>query len=170
DRFMENESKYALYEDSVSFLAGRGFQQNSFVRFSRCASDGLQQEVSDFAGVPLVGFGAGSRSYSAAVHYSTDFAVRRPETEEIIADFIASEHRPDVVPGLGFVLDAGEQRRRHCILNLSLGCLDAGAYARRFDRDIRHDFGGELEALAAEGCVTADERDRYRLTRKGFKY
>lgn len=169
DRFMGNGAKYALYSESVDYLADQGFRQNSFVRFSRRASDGLQQEAFDFAGLPLVGFGAGSRSYTAAVHYGTDFAVRRRETQEIITDFAASAHRRDEVPGLGFVLGVDEQKRRHCILNLSLGRLDRNEYTRRFHDDVRHDFEEELSALLVQGCID-DLGDGYRLTRKGFMY
>ena len=32
--FLEDESKYALYDESVRFLASRGFRQDSFVRFT----------------------------------------------------------------------------------------------------------------------------------------
>ena len=169
ERFIKNASKYALYDESVALLAERGFRQNSFVRFSRRETDGLQQEVSDFSGVPLIGFGAGSRSYSGTLHYGTDFAVRRRPTEAIITSFIEREHRADEVPRLGFALSPDEERRRHCILNLSLGELDARTYRQRFDRGVHEDFGAELDALTAERCVVADAGG-YRLTPMGFKY
>lgn len=170
DRFVPNRTKYELYDESVGILGERGFRQNSFVRFSRCSTDGLRQEASDFSGVPLIGFGAGSRSYAAKLHYGTDFAVRRQPTEAIIGSFIEREHSGHDVPGLGFVMSAAEERRRHCILNLSLGRLDGRVYRRTFEREIREDFGRELDALEAEGCVVTDEHGVHRLTDLGFKY
>jgi oxygen-independent coproporphyrinogen-3 oxidase len=64
--FLEDESKYAIYDESVRFLASRGFRQDSFVRFTTLPRGGLRQETADFAGVPLLGLGAGARSYSDA--------------------------------------------------------------------------------------------------------
>jgi oxygen-independent coproporphyrinogen III oxidase len=170
--FLENESKYALYDESADYLHARGFRQDSFVRFTTLDHDGYQQEAADFSGVPLVGLGAGARSYANSVHYGTEFAVRKPGTLGIIAGFVDHEHRPDERVGLGFVLDGDEQRRRFCILQLSLGQLDPRAYARRFGdaSSLASDFGEELDALAAEGCVERDGAGVLRLTRKGLKF
>jgi oxygen-independent coproporphyrinogen-3 oxidase len=168
-RFLADASKYALYDESVDVLEASGFRQNSFVRFSTLDHDGYQQEEADFSGVPLLGLGAGARSYSQAVHYGTDFAVGRRSTNEIINGFVDHDHRADEPLGLGFVLDEDEQRRRFCILTLSLGRLDAQAYARRFPGADVGEFGDELSALEAEGCVESDD-GVVRLTRKGFKY
>jgi len=170
DRFLENESKYALYDETVEYLDGRRFRQNSFVRFSQMEIDGLRQEVSDFAGNPVLGLGAGSRSYAAETHYGTDFAVRRRAAEDIITGFIGHDHRPESVPGLGFILNLDERKRRHAILNLSLGHLDPRGYRERFASELTADFGEETEALLAEECVARDESGSFRLTRKGFKY
>ena len=168
-QFMPDQSKYALYDESVAYLAERGYHQDSFVRFTTLGHDGLQQEAADFAGVPLLGLGAGARSYTDAVHYGTDFAVRRTATLDIIHGFVGHDHRPDNPIDLGFVLDDDEQRRRYCILNLSLGELAPARYAARFPGASLDDFAGELDALVAEGCVYLDAGVR-RLTPKGYKY
>ncbi len=169
ERFLANASKYAIYDQSVDFLRERDFQQNSFVRFSTCSDDGLRQEASDFSGTPLLGFGAGARSYTQHVHYGTDFAVRRGRTSTIITSFIDRHQQAEDVPGLGFELDDDERQRRFCILNLSLGNLDASIYRDRFAGRVEDRFGDELDALCEQGCITVDD-DRYQLTRRGFKY
>jgi oxygen-independent coproporphyrinogen-3 oxidase len=169
-RFMPDPSKYALYDESVEYLAGRGYHQDSFVRFTTLGHDGLQQEAADFAGVPLLGLGAGARSYTDTTHYSTNFAVRRTATLDIIHGFVGHDHRRDEPLDLGFVLDGDEQRRRYCILNLSLGTLDPARYAARFGGATLDDFAGELDALAQEGCARVDEAGVWHLTRKGYKY
>jgi oxygen-independent coproporphyrinogen-3 oxidase len=168
--FMPDESKYALYDESVAYLAERGFHQDSFVRFTILPAGGLRQETADFSGVPLIGFGAGARSYSDWIHYSTDFAVRRTATLDIIRGFIAHDHRPESPVGLGFLLDDDEQRRRFCILNLSLGRLDPAAYARRWGGATLADFAAELDALAGEGCTRVDATGAHALTARGYKY
>jgi oxygen-independent coproporphyrinogen-3 oxidase len=120
--------------------------------------------------VPLVGLGAGARSYSDSIHYGTDFAVGRSSTLDIINGFIGHQHDVKETIALGFTLDRDEQRRRYVILTLSLGRLNAASYAERFGSDVHEDFGREIAALRAEGCVAVDERRSVVLTPKGFKY
>jgi oxygen-independent coproporphyrinogen-3 oxidase len=169
-RFLGDADKYALYDESVDILAEHGYRQDSFVRFTTLSRDGYQQEAADFSGVPLLGLGAGARSYAAATHYGTDFAVGRKSTNAIIAGFIAHDHRPDEALTLGFVLSEEEQKRRFCILTLSLGRLDPAAYERRFPGSSLAEFAGELDALEAEGCVESAAGGLRSLTRRGFKY
>lgn len=170
DRFALDADKYALYDLSVDVLAGAGYRQDSVVRFTMLNHDGYQQEAADFSGVPLVGLGAGARSYAPTVHYGTDFAVGRRASTEIIAGFVDHDHRADECVTLGFVLDEEEQKRRWCVLNLSLGRLDPAAYTRRFPDSDPADFADELVALEEEGCVRVDGTGAAVLTPKGFKY
>ncbi len=169
DGFMMNEQKYALYEETVKLLTGRGFRQNTFVRFSRRETDGLQQEVADFAGVPLLGLGAGSRSYSPRLHYSTDFAVRRTSTNEIIQGYADHTHSADEFPRIGFVMTPDESRRRYCILNLSLGRLDRSTYELHF-ADSMDQWRPEIDALVETGCAQIADDGSVELTPRGFMY
>jgi len=170
ERFASNAIKYARYDQSVEVLREHGYRQNSFVRFSTCEHDGLRQEAADFAGVPLLGLGAGSRSYTDAFHYGTDFAVGRRESLDIIEAFVAHEPRPDDQVALGFPMTRDEQKRRFCILALCLGGVDAGRYRARFGDVLATDFGPELDALAAEGLTEPLADGGHRLTPMGFKY
>ena len=170
DRFAADADKYGLYDRSVDVLAGAGYRQDSVVRFTTLDHDGYQQEAADFSGVPLLGLGAGARSYAPTVHYGTDFAVGRRATAEIIAGFVDHDHRAEEPVTLGFVLDEEEQKRRWCVLNLSLGRLDPAAYTRRFPGSDPADFADELSALEEEDCVRIDGTGSVVLTPKGFKY
>lgn len=170
DRFAADASKYDLYDTSVELLAGAGYHQNSFVRFTTLGTDGYQQEAADFAGVPLLGLGAGARSYTDAVHYGTDFAVGRRSTTDIIDGFVGHDHRPGERLSLGFALSEDERMRRFCILTLALGRLDPAAFARRFPGSDLGPFADELDALAAEGCTRTDGTGARCLTPRGFKY
>lgn len=169
ETFMDNTEKYERYDETVDILNSCGFRQNTFVRFSKREGDGLLQEVADFGGVPLLGLGAGSRSYSPRLHYSTDFAVRSPSTHEIIEGFVDHEHAPTEAPRLGFVLTPDEARRRYCVLNLSLGRLDAPRYEQAFGRSV-DEWRAELSALVDGGCADRSVDGSIVLTRKGFKY
>jgi oxygen-independent coproporphyrinogen-3 oxidase len=169
-RFAADEAKYHRYDLSVAELASRGYRQDSFVRFTTLDRDGYQQEAADFSGVPLLGLGAGARSYADRVHYGTDFAVGRKATTDIIAGFVGHDHRTDEPVPLGFELDDDERMRRFCILTLSLGRLDPAAFATRFPGSDLRLFADELDALSAEGCVEVDAVGCYELTPNGFKY
>ena len=168
--FAAAEAKYHLYDLSVAALAQRGYRQDSLVRFTTLDRDGYQQEAADFSGVPLLGLGAGARSYAERVHYGTDFAVGRKATNEIIAGFVGHDHRPDERLSLGFELDDDEQQRRFIILTLSLGRLDPLAFSARFPGGDLGLFIDEFDALLAEGCTSIDGLGRHCLTAKGFKY
>jgi oxygen-independent coproporphyrinogen III oxidase len=168
--FIDESSRADLYGLSVETLAQRGYRQESLVRFTRHVEGGYRQEESDSLGVPLLGLGAGARSYCGRVHYSTDFAVARRTTLEIIEGFIASQREPGYEAGFGFVLDRDEEERRFVILNLLLDRLDPSVFAWRYGADPRDRFGDELAALAAEECIAVEPDGQVRLTRKGFKH
>ena len=170
DRFAADSHRYALYDHSVETLRRQGYVQESFVRFTRWSDGGYQQEASEFSGVPLLGLGAGARTYAGRVHYATDFAVRKRPTLEIIRDFIATQRDGDQPVRFGFVLDDEERRRRYVILNLLIDQLRPSRYRSRFEAELEAEFADELSCLEAEGCIDRAAVDRIRLTPRGFKY
>ena len=167
--FLDNAEKYRMYDDAVGILSGLDFRQNTFVRFSRKPVGGLLQEAADFGGVPLLGLGAGSRSYSPRLHYSTDFAVRTQSTNAIIEGFAEHRHEPTETPQIGFVMNREEARRRYCILNLSLGRLNRTAYEREFGSSL-DEWSEEIDALVDASCAEREEDGTVVLNRNGFKY
>jgi oxygen-independent coproporphyrinogen-3 oxidase len=167
--FLDNAEKYRMYDDAVGILNGLGFRQNTFVRFSRRQVDGLLQEEADFGGVPLLGLGAGSRSYSPRLHYSTDFAVRTRSTNAIIEGFASHDHQPAETPQIGFVMNAEEARRRYCILNLSLGRLSRVAYEREFGSSL-DEWRDEISALVDAACADREDDGSVVLNANGFKF
>jgi oxygen-independent coproporphyrinogen-3 oxidase len=168
--FLDEPSRADLYDLSVETLERLGYRQESLVRFTRHSQGGYRQEESDSLGVPLLGCGAGARSYCGRVHYSTDFAMARRTTLEIIEGFIASQQEPSYEAGFGFVLDRDEEERRFVILNLLLDRLSPAAFARRFGSNPQDRFAEEFAALAAEECIGVEADGQVRLTRKGFKH
>lgn len=66
----------------------------------------------------MVGLGAGARSYTNAVHYSTEYAVGRSGVQEIIRDFVERPRERFTMAEYGCVLSAEEQRRRYIIKSL----------------------------------------------------
>ena len=85
DLFFSDEEKYEVYDENLAKLESKGYRQESFTRFTRLPKgDAYAQEASDFSGNPLIGFGAGARSYIGNYHFSTDYAVNRTVALDII--------------------------------------------------------------------------------------
>jgi len=171
DMFMTDQDKYHIYDGNVILLKQQGYKQNSFSRFSKILSDSYLQETLDFQGVPLLGFGAGARSYKDQYHYGTDYAVDGKAVLEIIKDFLNVVFNDNYAIAYGIILNKEEQKRRYVILNLSLGKIFAKDYAEKFNSVLLTDFGKELEILRDNNCLEIDEfHHNITLTSLGFKF
>lgn len=86
-----------------------------------CQSDGM------------VGLGAGARSYTRALHWSTGWAVSQGEVKAIIDEFVARDDAAHGVASYGFRLDEDEQRRRWALQTLlQADGLDLAGWRARF--------------------------------------
>jgi oxygen-independent coproporphyrinogen-3 oxidase len=104
----------------------------------------------------MVGLGCGARSYTRALHYSLDYAVRPAGVKAIIADYLVRSRDELSVADHGFALDADEQRRRYLLQSvLTAGGLDAARYAARFGTDPDADFP-DLRDFAGLGLLAFD--------------
>ena len=99
----------------------------------------------------MVGLGPGARSYTAALHYSTEYAVGRPGVLEVLADYNERTGRQFSQADYGCELDLDEQKRRYVLKSLlrSDG-LSLTGYHEFFARDALADFPqlGELGGFA----------------------
>jgi len=117
----------------------------------------------------MVGLGAGARSYTRQLHYSTDYAVGRSGTIDIIQDYLALDAAGFSQARHGFMLGQEEQRRRYAIQSLLTDPgLDLGAYRARFGSDCLQDLPQLLE-LDPLGLLEA-EPGMLRLNRRGYAY
>ncbi|HSK00383.1 MAG TPA: hypothetical protein VK932_04040, partial [Kofleriaceae bacterium] len=173
--------RLALYEQGRDLLRAAGYRQVSMRMFRRVAAGatgtaaGTGAAGTGTAAGPvyccqddgMIGLGCGARSYTRAVHYSSEWAVGARGVREIIDRWIARPDAAFAVADHGFVLDGGEQRRRWLILSLlSEDGASLAAYRRRFARDVADDFP-ELAELAARG-LAARAGDTLRLTPEGL--
>lgn len=122
-----------LYRRGRDWLLERGYQQVSMRLFRSPAHPGACDVHYCCQEDGMVGLGAGARSYTSTLHYSTEWAVGRGSVREILDHFI---HLPKEAHGhasYGAMLDEAEQRRRYVIKSLlrSDG-LDLAAYQDRF--------------------------------------
>ena len=123
-----------LYRVGRDLLLDAGFEQLSMRHFRRAVDVGAPSaHATDYSCQDdgMVGLGPGARSYTAGLHYSTEYAVGQPGVLDIIEDF-CDRSRHDVAD-YGVVLDESEQQRRYIIKGLlqSSG-LDQTAFEHRF--------------------------------------
>lgn len=160
-----SEHRRQLYRAGRDSLLSAGYEQVSMRLFRRrgvtapevdycCQEDGM------------VGLGPGARSYTRALHYSSEYAVGQVGVRRIIGAFNQRE-RYDVAD-FGVVLDLGEQKRRFVIKSL-LRCpgLCPADYRERFNAEFETDFE---EVVSALGALQLAERSttHWRLTQRGL--
>ena len=116
-----------------------------------------------------MGLGAGARSYTQRLHYSTDYAVGRVGTMDIIDHYVALDAAGFAEARRGFVLNMHEQQRRYAIQSLLTDPgLDRAAYMERFGSDCMQDLPQLLE-LGGLGLL--EEGDSVlRLNERGYAY
>lgn len=107
----------------------------------------------------MLGLGAGARSYTRSLHYSTEWAVGRVGVREIIEHYLRFPAEEFTSANYGCRVSAAEQRRRYVIKGvLRADGLDAAAYRAWFGTSVAEDFPAlpelvECGAAAWEGEV-----------------
>jgi len=159
--------RVALYEQGRDVLRAAGYHQVSLRMFRREDAATATGPVYCCQDDGMIGLGCGARSYTRAVHYSTEWAVGARGVRDILDRWIQRDDAAFAVAEYGFALDAGEQRRRWLILSLlSDDGLDLAAYRARFGSDPSADFP-ELAELAPHG-LAIHTRDAIKLTPEGL--
>ncbi|MDA9489636.1 STM4012 family radical SAM protein [Bradyrhizobium sp. CCBAU 11361] len=169
--FFSDAEKYEVYDQNVALMAAKGYRQESFTRFTKIAGgQAYRQENSDFEGTPLLGLGAGARSYFGQYHYGSDYAVNSSVASSIINAFSARSFDPEAIASHGIKLTPDDLARRYVLLGLTLSALSRKNYASVFGRELTADFSEELKALECLQLVDLADGDTYRLTHSGFTY
>lgn len=117
----------------------------------------------------MVGLGPGARSYTRALHYSSEYAVRQGGVRMIVEDFNARPPSRFAYADYGAQLDDSEQRRRHLIKSLLRAeGIAPESYQRRFGTGLDSDFP-ELQQLVDLGLATRT-RELLQLTAEGLAW
>jgi oxygen-independent coproporphyrinogen III oxidase len=163
-----DDQRLELYRLGRDLLRGRGYEQIS-MRMFRAASapeDGGPVYCCQEDG--MLGLGAGARSYTDRLHYSTEYAVGGRGVLEILRAFLARADDDLDRIGYGVALDEDDRRRRYAILSLlQRDGLDLAAYRRRFAGDALEELP-ELSELERSGLARRD-RQRLVLTEAGVE-
>ena len=170
----EDALRLACYRAGRDLLLAEGYEQVSMRMFRRAHATAATRARSDVGTEyccqvdGMVGLGCGARSYTRALHYSTDYAVGAAGVRAIIGDYLAKDDAGFAVADYGCELDEVEQRRRWAIKSLlRVEGLDRHAYRERFGSDAMEDLP-QLGALA--DAELADVSDgSVRLTCEGLE-
>jgi oxygen-independent coproporphyrinogen-3 oxidase len=157
-----------MYDHAALRLAQAGFRQLTMRQFRRdpACADEDEYRCQEHG---MVGLGAGARSYTAGLHYSTPWRMVARNIRAVVDDYVRRLHEGDTAVSHGFVLDDDERRRRFVLQTLLYDGLDTRAFRGAFGVCARATFRDAWEALAEEGCVR-DDGGVIRLTARGVRH
>src|SRR6185503_355519 len=117
----------------------------------------------------MIGLGPGARSYTQALHYSTEYAVGQGGVRRIIEEFNGRAAGRHAVADYGVRLNGAEQQLRYVIKSL-LGAegVSRDGYKRRFGSEFSRDLPqlGELDELG----LAIEQHGALRLTEEGMAW
>jgi oxygen-independent coproporphyrinogen-3 oxidase len=158
-----------MYDLAVVQLSGAGFRQLTMRQFRRdVPTDGTDLEYrcqSD----GMLGLGAGARTYTTGLHYSTPWRMVARNIRSVVEDYRAAMRAGDALIRHGFDLDEDERQRRFVIVSLLYDGVDRRAFAAAFGAEAGERFAPQWDALAAEDCVAVED-DAIRLTPRGVRH
>jgi oxygen-independent coproporphyrinogen-3 oxidase len=117
----------------------------------------------------MVGLGAGARSYTAALHYSTPWRMVARNIRGVVEDYAARMREGDTAVSHGFVLNDDERQRRFILQSLLYDGLDLRAFRAAFGLCAHSYFAKVWEALVEEDCIRT-AGDVIHLTLRGVRH
>ena len=135
------EHRKALYDTGRAYLLANGYEQVSMRMFRRTNLTIADAPVYCCQQDGMLGLGAGARSYTQSLHYSSQYAVSKAPTNDVINQYIQKQQQNNTMVNYGFYLNDDEKRRRYLILSLlSTDGLDTNEYLSRFKTKHTDDF------------------------------
>jgi len=162
------DNRFVFYQEAKQLLMAAGYLQVSMRMFQKpslsksptgrsysCQEDGM------------IGLGAGARSYTRSVHYSSEYAVARSNIRSIIEKYITKERFNEV--DYGIVLEPEEQQRRFVIKSILHGSgLPLNRY-RQLYNNVALETYPLLQELLSNKMATLNN-DLLTLTSAGMDY
>jgi oxygen-independent coproporphyrinogen-3 oxidase len=153
---VENLARRELYRAGRDFLLSHGYHQISLRQFQKTNSAAVDGPVYCCQQDGMIGLGAGARSYSSALHYSSEYAVGATGVREILHNYMARPAASFDYADYGFQLNEEEQKRRYIIQSLGhVAGLNFAAYADYFGSEAMHEFP-QLRELEELGLMQND--------------
>ncbi|MFF5503936.1 STM4012 family radical SAM protein [Streptomyces roseolus] len=159
-----------LYRQGRDHLLAAGYEQVSMRMFRRAGAAPVGPDDHACQTDGMIGLGCGARSYTAALHYSFDYAVDMREIRSIIDAYTETRDFSRAV--VGRWVDGAEARRRHLLQSLlQAEGMELAGYEQRFGSSAREDFGTELDRFAAYGWLDGSAPEGLlRLSPEGLAY
>jgi len=161
------EHRRELHRQARDFLGAAGYREISMRLFRRaevirqtdycCQEDGM------------IGLGPGARSYTQALHYSTEYAVGQTGVKAIIANFNSRDDGGFASADYGAALNVEEQKLRYVIKSLlRVDGISRSAYQQRFGHALAADLP-QLSELFELG-LAAETDGRLQLNTEGLAW
>jgi len=172
-----DDQRMEAYLAAREVLNKAGYQQQSMRLFRRktptianpIADQITQQGEYHCQEDGMIGLGCGARSYTRALHYSFDYAVKRQGVLDIIQRYNQLDTQALSHADYGIALDLQEQKRRYTLLSL-LQCtgMSRSHYKQQFGTDVLDDLP-QLHQLERCSIATID-KETIRLNAQGIAY
>lgn len=150
------DNRSELYRQGRDWLLAHGYRQVSMRLFRSVRLGSIVEPTYVCQEDGMLGLGPGARSYTKALHYSSDYAVGRSSIVQIVKDFIARDAEYLGRAHYGVCLDEEDQQRRYLIKSLLRAeGLDRDAYEARFGADCFVHWP-QLHELVEQGMAVVD--------------
>jgi oxygen-independent coproporphyrinogen III oxidase len=131
----QEDNRFLFYREAKQILLAAGYQQVS-MRLFRKTNTPHKQAARSYSCQEdgMIGLGAGARSYTRSVHYSSEYAVARQNIRSIIEKYIAKNNFNEV--DYGIEINKEEQQRRFVIKSVLHGTgLNVNRYQTLYGHD-----------------------------------
>ena len=134
----EMDNRFHLYLLAKEYLTSQGYEQISMRMFRLKSMDKTNNNLQYCCQEDgMLGLGAGARSYTKYVHYSSEYAVGSKNVKSIIQNYITKTSSDYAVADYGIKLNDDERKRRYLIKSiLQVAGLDIGQYHAFFKSEV----------------------------------
>ncbi len=163
-----NNEMLSLHRQGRDYLLNRGYRQVSMRMFKVDDSSSASEPEYSCQDDGMIGLGPGARSYTYALHYSSQFASKHGGVSELIKQYNDQTAAEFSQATYGYWLSQGECQRRYLIQSLFLlDGVDRIAFKQRFAIDCLELFP-QLNELAEHGLAHLTQV-RIQLTAAGIE-
>lgn len=164
--YQRSPGYYSRYSAAREIILAAGYVQETNVRYKKMGVGGYRQKVLQFRGVPVLGIGAGARTYTNTVDYIIEGA-HKPHASQVW-QYIDEVRAGQWKIRAGFIYDDVERIRKRLALDffdLELQELEPYGYSAH-----SHLFQDVIDASVALGLSKALGETHYQLTPAGYMY